>query len=147
MRRRRRIAHRLVRIVCGRRLPQTWNTVLVLLSIHMYLTVPVILAAGITEQMTGCRVPCKYSRAILHFRSEHITEVPKEKIKCGFRVPTRDPTLCKSCITTAWHIQELYKVEPIYCDSLLRPFRDLQKRGILLGEIDDDVLDIFYEQV
>ncbi|XGW09048.1 hypothetical protein V3C99_011392 [Haemonchus contortus] len=83
MRRRHRIAHRLVRIICGRRLPQTWNTVLVLLSIHMYLTVPVILAAGITEQMTG----------------------------------------------------------------LLRPFRDLQKRGILLGEIDDDVLDIFYEHV
>lgn len=53
MRRRRRISHRLVRIVCGRRLPPTWNTVLVLLSIHMYLTVPVILAAGITEQMTG----------------------------------------------------------------------------------------------
>ncbi|VDO91400.1 unnamed protein product [Haemonchus placei] len=53
MRRRHRIAHRLVRIICGRRLPQTWNTVLVLLSIHMYLTVPVILAAGITEQMTG----------------------------------------------------------------------------------------------
>ncbi|VDP16206.1 unnamed protein product [Heligmosomoides polygyrus] len=83
MRRRRRISHRLVRIVCGRRLPPTWNTVLVLLSIHMYLTVPVILAAGITEQMTG----------------------------------------------------------------LLRPFRDLQKRGILLGEIDDDVLDIFYDNV
>ncbi|PIO58779.1 hypothetical protein TELCIR_19778, partial [Teladorsagia circumcincta] len=83
MRRRHRIAHRLVRIICGRRLPQTWNTVLVLLSIHMYLTVPVILAAGITEQMTG----------------------------------------------------------------LLRPFRELQQRGILLGEIDDDVLDIFYEHV
>ncbi|CAJ0605565.1 unnamed protein product [Cylicocyclus nassatus] len=78
---RRRIARRLVRIICGRRLPQTWSTVLVLLSIHMYLTVPVIMAAGITESITG----------------------------------------------------------------LLRPYRDLQKRGILLGEIDDDLLDLFYE--
>ena len=50
---RRRIYRRLVRILCGKKLPQTWNTVLVLLSIHMYLTVPVILAAGINEEMTG----------------------------------------------------------------------------------------------
>ncbi|EPB71661.1 hypothetical protein ANCCEY_09236 [Ancylostoma ceylanicum] len=81
MKRRRRIACRMMRIMCGRRLPQTWNTVLVLLSVHMYLTVPVMLAAGITDHMTG----------------------------------------------------------------LLRPYRDLQKRGLLLGEIDDDLLDIFYE--
>uniref|UniRef100_A0A1I7WBW9 ABC transporter permease n=1 Tax=Heterorhabditis bacteriophora TaxID=37862 RepID=A0A1I7WBW9_HETBA len=83
MKDRRRIVRRLARILCGRRLPQTWNTVLVLLSIHMYLTVPVILAAGINEQMTG----------------------------------------------------------------LLRPYRELQQRGILLGEIDDDLLDLFYENV
>ncbi|PAV90502.1 hypothetical protein WR25_27152 [Diploscapter pachys] len=79
---RRRIYRRLVRILCGKKLPQTWNTVLVLLSIHMYLTVPVILAAGINEEMTG----------------------------------------------------------------LLRPYRELQQRGILLGEIDDDLLDLFYEK-
>ncbi|CAB3405268.1 unnamed protein product [Caenorhabditis bovis] len=79
---RRRLTRRLVRILCGRRLPQTWNTVLVLLSIHMYLTVPVILAAGINDDRSG----------------------------------------------------------------LLRPFREIQQRGILLGEIDDDLLDMFYER-
>ncbi|CAP27276.1 Protein CBG07076 [Caenorhabditis briggsae] len=78
----RNLSRRLLRILCGRRLPQTWNTVLVLLSIHMYLTVPVILAAGINNDRTG----------------------------------------------------------------LLRPFREIQQRGILLGEIDDDVLDLFYER-
>ncbi|CCD72687.1 ABC transporter permease [Caenorhabditis elegans] len=76
------VSRRLLRILCGRRLPQTWNTVLVLLSIHMYLTVPVILAAGINNDRTG----------------------------------------------------------------LLRPFREIQQRGILLGEIDDDLLDLFYER-
>ncbi|KAK6736992.1 hypothetical protein RB195_019593 [Necator americanus] len=67
--------------MCGRRLPQTWNTVLVLYTIHMYFTVPMMVAAGIKDKTTG----------------------------------------------------------------LLRPYRDLQKQGILLGDIEDDVLDIFYE--
>lgn len=58
MKRRRRIACRMMRIMCGRRLPQTWNTVLVLLSVHMYLTVPVMLAAGITDHMTGSDFMC-----------------------------------------------------------------------------------------
>ncbi|CAI2347297.1 unnamed protein product [Caenorhabditis sp. 36 PRJEB53466] len=30
--------------------------------------------------------------------------------------------------------------------GLLRPFREIQQRGILLGEIDDDLLDLFYER-
>ncbi|KAJ1359487.1 hypothetical protein KIN20_018241 [Parelaphostrongylus tenuis] len=79
MRQVRRIAIRLFRLISGRRLPRTWKTILVLLSIHMYLTVPMILALAINEQMAG----------------------------------------------------------------LFRPFRELQKRGFLLGEIDDYVSDIF----
>ncbi|CAJ0566586.1 unnamed protein product, partial [Mesorhabditis spiculigera] len=79
--RQRRILRRLRRLLCGRRLPQTWNTVLCLLSIHMYLTVPVIFAAGIIE--------------------------------CELK-------------------------------GLFRPFKELQERGILLGEIDEDVFDVFY---
>ncbi|KAE9420762.1 hypothetical protein Angca_000368, partial [Angiostrongylus cantonensis] len=73
------IAIRLVRIICGRRLPRTWKTILVLFSIQMYLTVPIILALEINEHLTG----------------------------------------------------------------LFRPFRELQKRGLLLDEIDHYVLDIF----
>ncbi|VDM68035.1 unnamed protein product [Strongylus vulgaris] len=78
MKRRRRITRRLVRILCGRRLPQTWNTVLVLLSIHMYLTVPVMLAAGITEHMTGRTSLCHFG--ILLFKQAFFVENSAQKI-------------------------------------------------------------------
>ncbi|GMS84819.1 hypothetical protein PENTCL1PPCAC_6994 [Pristionchus entomophagus] len=78
---RRRLLRRILRIICGKRLPQTWNTVLVLLSIHMYLTVPIIMAMDIRTELRG----------------------------------------------------------------LLRPYREIQARGILVGEIDEDLLDLFYE--
>ncbi|KJH47648.1 hypothetical protein DICVIV_06258 [Dictyocaulus viviparus] len=73
----------------------------------------------------------------------HSTHLPWKLIIFEERTPTMDMGVAKRNNPRSPHLCD-FKRKNIFI-GLLRPLRDLQKRGMWFGEIDDDLSDVFCE--